>query len=214
MESAARRLSLGDAPAILVVDFMNAFTNPRFPLGADLDHEVESTKFLLDEARARDDLPIIFTVEAFSPTLVDAAVWSTKIPSVSMLVEGSPWVQLDDRMERRPGEVVLTKKGPSAFCGTHLASLLISLRVDTVILCGATTSGCIRATAIDLMQYGFPAFVPIECVGDRATAPHQANLFDIDAQYGDVVSLEKMIAYVRGLSPRLRVLPDAPAVEI
>ena len=92
------------------------------------------------------------------------------------------------------------KKVASAFFGTNLASVLISQGIDSVILCGATTSGCIRATAIDLLQYGFPTLVPRECVGDRAQAPHEANLFDIQAKYADVVPLEEALAYVESVS--------------
>jgi maleamate amidohydrolase len=91
------------------------------------------------------------------------------------------------------------KKGASAFFGTNLASILVTQGVDTVVLCGATTSGCIRATAIDLLQYGYPTLVPSECVGDRAQAPHDANLFDIQAKYADVVSLDEALAYVESV---------------
>ena len=110
-------------------------------------------------------------------------------------------MEIDGRLERRPEETVIVKKGASAFFGTNLASVLISQGIDSVILCGATTSGCIRATAIDLLQYGFPTLVPRECVGDRAQAPHEANLFDIQAKYADVVPLEEAIAYMESVSP-------------
>jgi maleamate amidohydrolase len=92
------------------------------------------------------------------------------------------------------------KKGPSAFFGTNLASVLISQGVDTVVLCGATTSGCIRASAIDLLQYGYPTLVPRECVGDRAQDPHEANLVDIQAKYADVVSVEEAISYLESVA--------------
>ena len=101
---------------------------------------------------------------------------------------------------------MILKKGASAFFGTNLASILVSQNVDTVILCGATTSGCIRATAIDLLQYGYPTLVPRECVGDRAPDPHEANLVDIQAKYADVVSLEDTLAYLARL-PRKTVAP-------
>jgi nicotinamidase-related amidase len=94
---------------------------------------------------------------------------------------------------------VIVKKGASGFFGTNLAAVLVSQGVDTVVLCGATTSGCVRATAIDLLQYGWPTLVPRECVGDRAQAPHEANLFDIQAKYADVVSVDEAIAYVEGV---------------
>jgi len=94
---------------------------------------------------------------------------------------------------------VIVKKGASAFFGTNVAAILISQGIDSIILCGATTSGCIRATAIDLLQYGYPTLVPRECVGDRAQAPHDANLFDIQAKYADVVSLDEVLAYVESV---------------
>ena len=97
----------------------------------------------------------------------------------------------------------MLKKGASGFFGTNLASILLTQGVDSIVLCGATTSGCIRATAIDLLQYGFPTLVPRECVGDRARAPHEANLFDIQAKYADVVSVEEAIAYVEGVPGRV-----------
>ena len=95
------------------------------------------------------------------------------------------------------------KKGASGFFGTNLASILVSQGVDTVILCGATTSGCVRATAVDLLQYGWPTIVPRECVADRAQAPHEANLFDIQAKYADVVPLEDALAYVESVAGRV-----------
>jgi maleamate amidohydrolase len=185
---------------LLVVDFMRGFVDPTFALGSPMDAEITATRSLLSLARARR-VPIIFTVEAFSADPYDAGLWPRKIPAARELTLGSRWVELDERLDRRPEEPVLVKKGPSAFCGTNLAALLVSLAIDTVILCGTTTSGCIRATAIDLMQYSFPTLIPSECVGDRALAPHQANLLDIDAQYADVVSLADMLTYLGEHSP-------------
>jgi nicotinamidase-related amidase len=111
-------------------------------------------------------------------------------------------VEIDARLERREDETVVVKKGASAFFGTNLSAILVSQGVDTVVLCGATTSGCVRATAVDLLQNGFPTLVPRECVGDRARAPHDANLFDIQAKYADVVTLEDAIGYVTSVSRR------------
>ena len=93
----------------------------------------------------------------------------------------------------------MLKKGASGFFGTNLATILLTQGVDTVILCGATTCGCVRATAIDLLQYGWPTLVPRECVGDRAQAPHEANLFDIQAKYADVVSVDEALEYLEGV---------------
>jgi nicotinamidase-related amidase len=105
-------------------------------------------------------------------------------------------VEIDTRLEPRTDETIVLKKGASAFFGTNLPAILVSQGVDSVILCGATTSGCIRATAVDLLQYGYPTLVPRECVADRAQAPHEANLFDIDAKYADVVALDDVLEYV------------------
>ena len=98
---------------------------------------------------------------------------------------------------------MVLKKGASGFFGTNLASILLTQGVDAVVLCGATTSGCIRATAIDLLQYGWPTLVPRECVGDRAQAPHENNLFDIQAKYADVVSVDDALAYLESVPDRV-----------
>jgi maleamate amidohydrolase len=186
---------LGERPAVLVVDFSCGFTDPDCELGSDLTAEVEATKGLLDAARARG-VPVVFTTIGFEPNLKDGALWLQKVPSLGALEVGGRWVDLDPRLERREDETIILKKGASAFFGTNLSAILVSQRVDTVILCGATTSGCIRATAVDLLQHGFPTIVPRECVGDRAQAPHDANLFDIQAKYADVVSVDDALAYL------------------
>ena len=191
-------VTMGSRPAVLVVDFSCGFTDPESTLGSDLTAEVEATKRLLDTAREKG-LPVIFTTIGFEESRKDGGLWLQKVPSLGDLQLGGRWVEIDPRLERRPEETVIVKKVASAFFGTNLASVLISQGIDSVILCGATTSGCVRATAIDLLQYGFPTLVPRECVGDRAQAPHEANLFDIQAKYADVVPLEEALAYVEGV---------------
>ena len=199
------RAGLGQAvgrglrPAVLVVDFSCGFTDPQCDLGSDLSAEVEATRRLLDAAREKG-LPVIFTTIGFEQSLKDGGLWLQKVPSLGDLQLGGRWVEIDPRLERRPEETVIVKKGASAFFGTNLAAVLISQRVDSVILCGATTSGCIRATPIDLLQHGFPTLVPRECVGDRAQAPHDANLFDIQAKYADVIPLQDALAYVESVA--------------
>jgi nicotinamidase-related amidase len=188
----------GRRPAMLVVDFSCGFTDPACPLGSDLTAEVEATKRLLDAARARG-LPVIFTTIGFEASLKDGGLWLQKVPTLGDLQLGGRWVEIDPRLEPQDGETVIVKKGASAFFGTNLVAVLNTQLADGVILCGATTSGCIRATAIDLLQYGYPAIVPRECVGDRAEAPHEANLFDIQAKYADVVSLDEALAYVESV---------------
>jgi maleamate amidohydrolase len=191
-------VTLGQNPAVLVVDFSCGFTDAACTLGADMTAEVEATKRLLDAARAKG-LPVIFTTIGYEQSLKDGSLWMQKVPALAELQLGGRWVEIDPRLEPREDEPVIVKKGASGFFGTNLASILVSQQVDSVIMCGATTSGCVRATAIDLLQYGFPTIVPRECVGDRAQAPHEANLFDINAKYADVVSLEEAIDYVESV---------------
>ena len=188
-------VTMGSRPAVLVVDFSCGFTDPGCALGSDLTAEVEATRRLLDAAREKG-MPVIFTTIGFEESLKDGGLWLQKVPSLGDLQLGGRWVEIDPRLGRQPDETVIVKKGASAFFGTNLAAVLIAQGVDSVVLCGATTSGCIRASAIDLLQYGFPTLVPRECVGDRAQAPHEANLFDIQAKYADVVPLEDALAYV------------------
>jgi maleamate amidohydrolase len=197
-------VTLGSNPAVLVVDFSCGFTDPQCSLGADMTAEVEATKRLLDAARAKG-LPIVFTTIGFASSLKDGGLWLQKGPTLAELELGGRWVEIDPRLEPQDGETVIVKKGASAFFGTNLVAVLNTQHVDTVILCGATTSGCIRATAIDLLQSGYPAIVPRECVGDRAQAPHEANLFDINAKYADVVSLDEALAYVESVPNRVGV---------
>ena len=188
-------VTLGSRPAVLVVDFSCGFTDPECALGADMSDEVEATRRLLDAGRAKG-LPVIFTTIGYEPSLKDGGLWLQKVPSLGDLQIGGRWVEIDPRLEPREDETIVLKKGASAFFGTNLPSILVSQNVDSVILCGATSSGCVRATAIDLLQYGYPTLVPRECVADRAQAPHEANLFDINAKYADVVPIDDVLEYV------------------
>ncbi len=188
-------VTLGSRPAVLVVDFSRGFTDPESTMGSDLTAEVGATNRLLAAARERG-IPVIFTTIGFEANLKDGSLWLQKAPGLAELQVGGKWVEIDPRLGRREDEVVILKKGASAFFGTNLPSVLVSQNVDTIVLCGATTSGCIRATAVDLLQYGYPTLVPRECVGDRARAPHEANLVDIQAKYADVVSIEDALSYL------------------
>jgi maleamate amidohydrolase len=194
-------VTLGERPAVLVVDFSRGFTDPECTMGSDLTREVEATRRLLASARERE-VPIIFTTIGFEPNLKDGSLWLEKAPGLGELIVGGRWVEIDPRLERREEETMILKKGASAFFGTNLPSILVSQGVDTVIMCGATTSGCIRATAVDLLQYGYPTLVPRECVGDRAQGPHEANLIDIQAKYADVVPIEDALSYLESVKER------------
>lgn len=187
------KLTLGANAAIVLVDLINGFTDSSFPTGSDFDSVVQSTALLLETGR-KHGIPVFFTTIAFSPSMVEDHQWLKKMPAMKGLLEGTRWVSVDERIAPADNEPVVVKRAASAFGGTELMSLLIAKKVDSVIICGATTSGCIRATVVDACMLGLPAFVVSECVGDRAPEPHYANLFDIDAKYGDVVSPQEMTA--------------------
>ncbi len=194
----AGELGFGREPAVLVVDFIVGFTDQASPLAADLESQVGATRALLDAARARR-VPVFFTTTTYGPDCRDAGHFLRKVPSLETLQQGSRWVEIDPRFERRPEETIVDKKYASAFFGTALASTLRALEVDTVLVCGCTTSGCVRASVVDALQHGFRPIVPRQCVGDRAPEPHRANLLDIHGKYGDVVDLEEVLAYLEGL---------------
>jgi nicotinamidase-related amidase len=149
-------------------------------------------------AAAREkNLPIYFTTVFYKEDMSDAGVWWEKFPSIDTLKEGTRDTELDEALGRQPCETLIVKKYPSAFFGTPLVSHLVAAGVDTLIVTGATTSGCVRATVVDSLQYGFRTIVPEECVGDRAEAPHRANLFDMGAKYADVLPIEEVLAKIR-----------------
>jgi len=194
----AGRVGFGRKPAVLVVDFIVGFTDLESPLASELGPELESTLTLLEAARARE-VPIYFTSTVYEPDLADAGLFVRKVPSLHILIRDSRWIEVDPRLGRRSSEPVIDKRYASAFFGTHLASMLTAGGIDTLLVTGCTTSGCVRATVVDALQHGFRAIVPRECVGDRAPAQHEANLVDIDGKYGDVVGLQAVIDYLEGL---------------
>ena len=180
-------LGFGERAAILVVDFVKGYTTPGEPLYApDVVVAVKETSSLIDLARTRN-VPVIYTRVIYHPSGLDGGLWVKKIPVLKTLVEGSKVAELADGLEPRAHELVMAKQYASAFFGTSLASTLSALNIDTVILTGCSTSGCVRATAVDGMQHGLKMIVPRECVGDRHIEPHEAALFDINSKYGDVV---------------------------
>lgn len=192
----SQRVGFGERPSLLIVDFINGFTQSTSPLGADFDKEIAATRQLLELARAKH-LLTFFTTTEYETGYAEAGVFIKKIPSLKVLSKGTWMVQVDSRLEPRPGEHLLVKNYASAFFGTSLASTLTANRIDTLIVAGCTTSGCVRASAVDGCQHGFRTMVVAEAVGDRAQPPHEANLFDIDAKYGDVVDLETTLEYLK-----------------
>lgn len=203
----ANRMGFGKRPALLVVDFINGFTDPSTPLGGDFSDEIAATISLLDAFRG-DGLPVIYTTIAYEPDLRDAGMWVKKVPSLAILTKGSRMVEVDDRIRPAYAERVIEKKFASAFFGTDLDAHLKGQSVDTVVMAGCTTSGCIRSSAIDAIQSGYFSIVVRDAVGDRAPGPHEANLFDIDAKYGDVVPSSEVLETLQSLSAA-----DGPAAN-
>ena len=190
------RAGFGKRPALIVIDMSVGFTDPESPLHCDLGEVVEAIERLLAATRAAR-LPVVYTTVAYDDAAKErASVFIDKVPALLTLEAGSRWVEIDPRLAPRAGETVLTKLFASAFHGTPLASLLAARQVDGLIVTGASTSGCVRATAVDALQHGYRVVVPREAVGDRHAAAHEANLYDIDAKYGDVVSLDDVLDHL------------------
>ncbi len=189
------RVGFGSRPAVVVVDLQNGFTDLQSPSGSNLDEVVDATARLLAAARAAR-LPIAFTAVRFHPSLRDGATWLRKMPGMDNLVEGSPWGEIDSRVAPLEDEPVWAKRAPSAFFGTPLHPFLVSAAVDTLIVAGCVTSGCVRATVVDAVSHGYRPIIPLQAVGDRSAGVHQAALFDMDSKYGDVEELDAVISHL------------------
>lgn len=196
----AETVGFGDRPALVVIDLINAFTDPESDLGSELDDVVTQTGRLLEAFRAHD-LPRYFTTVGFEESFGDAGMFVRKVPALQELALGTDRVAVDERLEPVGDERVILKKYASAFFGTDLSSELVTNDVDTLVLAGVTTSGCVRATAVDSLQHGYRTIVPADAVGDRARLPHLANLFDIHAKYGDVVLTEDILEHLESTTP-------------
>ncbi len=189
------RIGFGKKPAVLVVDFILAYTTPGAALYADgVVQAVGETVALLDRARAKG-IPVIYTKVLYHPSGADGGIFVQKVPVLRTMIPGEPLTEIVPELPPAENDVILVKQYASAFFGTSLAAMLTAQGVDTIILTGCSTSGCVRATAVDGMQYGFRVIVPRECVGDRHPAPHEANLFDIHSKYGDVVGKGEVLEY-------------------
>ena len=193
-------MGFGRSPAIIVVDFIRAYTTPGVPLYAPAVVEaVKATAPLLVAGR-RKGIPVIYTRVLYHPSGCDGGLFVRKVPVLRGMVEGEPLADIVPELPPGMDDVILIKQYASAFFGTSLATMLTTQGVDTLIITGCSTSGCVRATAVDAMQNGFRPIVPRECVGDRHEAPHEANLFDINAKYGDVVPLADVMAQLGQLA--------------
>jgi nicotinamidase-related amidase len=194
------RAGFGRRPALIVIDVNVGFTDPESPLVCDLEDTVEAICRLLDEAR-RAEIPVVFTTVSYTEgDKRTAAAFIDKVPALLTLEAGSRWVEIDPRVAPREGEPVLNKLFASAFFGTALSSFLAANRCDSLIVTGASTSGCVRATVVDALQHGYRPVVPREAVGDRNPAAHAANLYDIDAKYADVLSVDEVVDHLDELA--------------
>jgi maleamate amidohydrolase len=194
------RAGFGDRPALIVVDVNVGFTDADSPLVCDLDDVVEAIRRLLGEAR-RAAIPVVYTTVSYTEgDKRTAAAFIDKVPALLTLEAGSRWVDIDPRIAPEPGEPVLNKLFASAFFGTPLSSFLAAAGCDSLIVTGASTSGCVRATVVDALQHGYRPIVPREAVGDRNPVAHEANLYDIDAKYGDVVSVDEALEHLAELA--------------
>jgi nicotinamidase-related amidase len=198
------KIGFGDRPALIVIDMIKAFTNPSMMLGANLDLQIAAIEPLLAAAHERD-IPVFFSTVIYNDVdFRDAGIWALKQKGVITLKGGTDAVDVDPRLDFRPSDSLLVKKYASCFFGTDLVPRLMSRRVDTLIITGCTTSGCVRATAVDAVQNGFRPMVVREAVGDRSAAAHEQSLFDLNAKYADVVALEETLTYLRAPLDRRR----------
>jgi maleamate amidohydrolase len=192
-------VGFGDRPALLVVDLAVAWLKGE-KVGSDLTAVVAQVRRLLAAAR-QASIPIFFSTMAYEPDLSDAGgVIDKKLRHLDVFIKDTPIVELLPELERRPGEIFFIKQRPSCFFGTNLLSQLIGKKVDTLIVTGCSTSGCIRATCESSIDNNLHTIVPMEAVGDRCPSAHEANLFDINARYADVLPTDEVISYLDGIA--------------
>ncbi len=180
-------LPFGVKPALLIVDVVMAYLDKRSPLYAGVETVLASNERILKTARMAS-IPVIFTNVVYEPGGADGGLFYKKIPSLKVFDQGSIFGGFPPSLQPEDGEIVITKQFASAFFGTSLAEILRNMQIDTLMITGLSTSGCVRATALDAVQNGFAPFVIREACGDRHASPHEANLFDLQAKYAEVIS--------------------------
>lgn len=187
---------LGERPALIVVDVILGFTDPECPLGSEADAVVSANATLMDAFHQRR-LPVVLTTVVYHNE-EQASVFRRRLPPLNVLTPDSRWVRVDPRLPVSDDDYLLEKTHASAFHGTGLDQWLRARNVDSVVVTGLTTSGCVRASAVDGLQYNFPVWVPEEATGDRDLTAHKANLYDLNAKYADVVPLQQVLDSVLG----------------
>ena len=194
-------LGFGDSPVLLMVDVCRAYIDPASPLYAGVEDSVEAMKRIVAAARAAG-VRVLWTRVEYEPGGANGGYFYKKVPALTAFDRGNPLASWVEGLEPAADELVVTKQYPSAFVGTDLAATLHADGVDTVVICGWSTSGCIRATGVDTVSYGFIPIVVREGVGDRHPGPHESNLFDLNAKYADVVHESDAIDYLQKWSAR------------
>lgn len=192
------RLGFGNSSALILVDFVKAYFDENCPLYAGVDDALASALRMLDAAR-KAGLPVVYTHVVYEEGGKDGGVFYRKAPVLENFVVGNPMGAWAKGLSPADGEIIVSKKYPSAFFGTSLADDLHGLGVDTAIITGLTTSGCVRATCVDAMCHGFNPIVVSDACGDRHQSPHEANLFDMNAKYADVIGEAEAIKYLENL---------------
>ncbi len=200
------QLGFGQSPALIVIDFVDAYITQGSPLYAGVEDALASCARVLAAAR-QADIPVIHTNVEFIPGGFNGGIFFRKVPALKVFEKGSPLGKFPDVLTPEPHEMVITKQYASAFFGTPLAATLTANGNDTLIITGVSTSGCIRATAIDTIQNGFIPIVVRDAVGDRHAQVHDANLFDIQAKYGDVVSESDILDYLSQVNVAAEAAP-------
>jgi maleamate amidohydrolase len=191
-QSFGHTIGFGRRAALLIVDFTNGFNDPALFGGGNIDAAVKRTVGLLAAFRERS-LPIAYTRVVYAEDGSDASIFTRKAPGLLRLTEHDPAGQIVPELSPQAGELMVRKTQASAFFGTGLAPWLIQQGADTVVVTGCTTSGCVRATVVDALGYNFRPVVAVDCVGDRAIGPHEANLFDMGQKYADLVERDRII---------------------
>ena len=192
------RLGFGSRPALVVIDFCRAYLDPGAPLYAGVEDARASCQRVLDAARSAG-IPVLHTRIEFQPGGADGGIFFRKVGALECFVRGNPLGDYGEGLAPTGDEVVVVKQYASGFFGTSLASTLTSMGVDTLIHTGVSTSGCVRATALDACQHGFVPIVVRDACGDRDPQIHESNLFDLDAKYADVVSEPEVLDYLSTL---------------
>lgn len=193
-----KRIGFGTRPALLMIDFVEAYFEPSCALYAGVEDALASA--IRIQAVAREvGIPVIYTNVVYNKSVLNGGRFYQKSMTLHNFLEGNPMGAWPKGLVPADDELVISKQYPSAFFGTSLASTLTTMGIDTLIHTGVSTSGCVRATCVDCCSYGFIPIIVREAVGDRHPAPHEANLFDMDAKYGDVVSEAETLAYLNAL---------------